>query len=70
MKAGAPTTGNADVEFCTACKSAYGIAGNQCLMITTINGTSGNDAALNGTPGPNIINGLAGNDVLKFGRKR
>ena len=65
VKAGAPTTGNADVEFCTACKSAYGIAGNQCLMITTINGTSGNDAALNGTPGPNIINGLAGNDVLK-----
>ena len=64
VKAGAPTTGNADVEFCTACNSSYGIAGNQCLMITTINGTSGNDAALNGTPGPNIINGLAGNDVL------
>ena len=65
VKAGAPTTGNADVEFCTACNSSYGIAGNQCLMITTINGTADDDDSLNGTPGPNIINGLAGDDVLK-----
>ena len=64
VKAGAPTTGNADVEFCTACNSSYGIAGNQCLMITTINGTADDDDSLNGTSGPNIINGLAGDDVL------
>ena len=32
--------------------------------MATINGTNGNDPALNGTNGDDIINGLAGDDFL------
>ena len=75
-KAGGSTTGNADVEFCASCKSGYGIAGNQCLTITTIDGDPSDDGgvvSIDGTTGPdtingrpafNTLNGLAGDDVL------
>ena len=72
----APTTGNADVKYCTACNSGYGLSDNQCVTGITLNGTDKSET-LTGTIGNDIINGfdglvdtligLAGDDILNGG---